>query len=230
MIKKTAIALLAFAAAGAYGAAEDEAVAIVKNWTGDGYYMDIGRAVEGLLLGFEAQGKSIQRVGWYATVTGTGHVDVRYNFLIDGANAEAIFLFDQDEGRVSPANDWARAAVTLATTVAAGGTPKAPKKPANETGGVRGPEDVQAEIATKQRKLEEIYENYLNRYPHAGGKLKVKFTITAAGGVTAVEVVESTINIPALQVSLVRAISAWTFSPATNDIIITYPFVFYNKK
>jgi TonB family protein len=210
-------------------AAEDEAVAIVKQWKGDGYFMDVGTAAESLLRGFEAGGETVQRVGWYGTATATGHVDVRYNFLLNGANTEMIFLYDREEGSVVPANDWARAAVTLALTVDPGGHVKA-TKPTMRAGGERTPADVQAEVEINKAALENLYEDYLNRNADAGGKLKLKFTITTAGTVKGVEIVESTINYKPLEVALVRAVEKWVFTPATNDVTLTYPFVFYRKR
>jgi TonB family protein len=217
------------AAAAAHAAAEDEAIAIVKSWRGTGYYMNLERAVEGLLLGFEAEGHAVQGISWDAAETLPGHYDVRYSFLLDAKNAEAIFLLDKEEGRVSPANEVARAVVTIATTVDVGEEAAPPSKTVTP-GGVRTAANIQAEINIKQRELEEIYVNYLSRFPDAGGKLKIKFTIMASGGVAAVEVVESTINVKVLEIALVRAVSRWTFAPAANDVTLTYPFIFYSKK
>jgi TonB family protein len=214
-------------AAPARAAAADDAVAVVKSWRDQGYYMDLGHAAENLLLGFEAQGKSVQRVGWFAEETIPGHFDVRYTFLLDAASAEMIFLLDWDEGRVSMGNELARAVATLAATVDVGEEPAA--KPRSVITGERTADDIQAEIEVKKRELESVYEDFLNRAPSASGKLKVRFTILASGGVAGVEVVESTINYQPLSVSLVRAIERWTFSPAASDVTLTYPFVFYSK-
>ncbi len=212
----------------AVAAGEDEAIAIVKSWRGEGYYMSVGQAVDGLLMGFEAEGHAVQSIAWDATETLPDHYDVRYSFLLDAANAEMIFLLDKDEGRVSPANDMARAAVTLATSVDIGEVPAAPTKV--KPGGPRTAEEIQAEIDIKQRELEQVYENYLNIYPNAGGKLKVRFTILASGSVAGVEVVESTINLKGLEIALTRAVNRWIFTPAANDVTLTYPFIFYSRK
>lgn|GEM_PF-2686951 len=209
-------------------AGEDEAIAIVKSWRGEGYFMDVTRAVDGLLMGFEAEGHAVQPIAWDATETLPGHYDVRYSFLLDAASAEMIFLLDKDEGRVSPANDMARAAVAIATSVDLGETPAAPVKV--KPGGKRTGPEIQTEIDIKQRELEQIYEHYLNIYPNAAGKLKVRFTILASGGVAGVEVVESTVNVKPLEVALARAINKWTFTPSTNDVTLTYPFIFYSRK
>jgi TonB family protein len=212
----------------AVAAAEDEAIAIVKSWRGDGYFMSIGRAVDGLVMGFEAEGHAVQPVAWDAAETLPGHYDVRYSFLLDAANAEMIFLFDKDEGRVSPANDMARAAVTLATSVDIGEGPTASAE--LKPGGPRTADEIQTEIEIKQRELEDIYENYLNVYSDAGGKLKLRFTILASGSVAGVEVVESTINLKGLEIALTRAVNRWIFTPAVNDVTLTYPFIFYSRK
>lgn len=216
------------APAAAFAAGEDEAIAIVKSWRGEGYFMSIGRAVEGLVMGFEAEGHAVQPIAWDAAETLPGHYDVRYSFLLDAANAEMIFLLDRDEGRVSAANDMARAVVMLATSVDVGETPATPTEV--KPGGPRTAAEIQTEIGIKQRELEEIYENYLNFNPNAGGKLEVRFTILASGSVAGVEVVESTINMKALEVALTRAVSRWIFTPASNDVTLTYPFIFYSRK
>jgi len=228
---KSLVILLAAAVttpAAAVAAGEDEAIAIVKSWRGEAYFMSIGRAVDGLLMGFEAEGHAVQPIAWDATETLPGHYDVRYSFLLDAANAEMIFLLDKGEGRVSPANDMARAAVMLATSVNIGEAPAPPAKV--QPGGRRTVAEIQNEIEIKQRELEEIYENYLNVYPNAAGKLKVRFTILASGSVAGVEVVESTINLEALAIALTRAVNRWIFTPAANDVTLTYPFIFYSRK
>jgi len=228
---KSLVILLAAAVttpAAAVAAGEDEAIAIVKSWRGEAYFMSIGRAVDGLLMGFEAEGHAVQPIAWDATETLPGHYDVRYSFLLDAANAEMIFLLDKGEGRVSPANDMARAAVMLATSVNIGEAPAPPAKV--QPGGRRTAAEIQNEIEIKQRELEEIYENYLNVYPNAAGKLKVRFTILASGSVAGVEVVESTINLEALAIALTRAVNRWVFTPAANDVTLTYPFIFYSRK
>jgi TonB family protein len=97
-------------------------------------------------------------------------------------------------------------------------------------GGKRTAAEVQAEIEIKQRELEQIYENYLNIKPDAGGKLKVRFSIMPSGSVAGVEIVESTINVKALEIALARAIGRWVFTPSTNEVTLTYPFIFYSRK
>ncbi len=222
------VSIFIAAAPASLGAGEDEAIAIVKSWRGEGYFMDLGRAVDGLLVGFEAEGHAVQPIAWDATETLPGHYDVRYSFLLDAANAEMIFLLDKDEGRVSAANDMARAAVAIATSVDIGEAPAAPTK--MTPGSKRAAAEIQAEIEIKQRELEQIYENYLNIYPEAGGKLKVRFTILPSGSVASVEIVESTINLKALEIALTRAVGRWVFTPSTNEVTLTYPFIFYSRK
>jgi TonB family protein len=225
---KSLVSVFIAAAPASLGAGEDEAIAIVKSWRGEGYFMDIGRAVEGLLVGFEAEGHAVQPIAWDATETLPGHYDVRYSFLLDAASAEMIFLLDKDEGRVSAANDMARAAVAIATSVDIGEAPAAPTK--MTPGSKRTAAEIQTEIEIKQRELEQIYENYLNIYPEAGGKLKVRFTILPSGSVANVEIVESTINLKALEIALARAVGRWVFTPSTNEVTLTYPFIFYSRK
>ncbi len=218
---------LALAAAAAFGAGEDEAVAIVKSWKGEGYYMTLGQAADGLLTGFRERGKQVQPVGWYAEQTLPSHYTVRYSFLLDGANAEMIFIFNKDEGTVSAANDLARAAATIATTVEMGGAAPKSKMAA---GGFRSSDDVKVEVEIKKAELLDLYREYLKRNPKAGGKLKVRFTIMPSGDVANLEILETTINYEPLAISLVRAIDAWTFTPASNEVTVSYPFVFYSSQ
>lgn len=226
---KRLLLVLALTAAAAFAAKDDEAVSIVKSWKGSGYYMNVEDAANGLLRGFEAQGKAVQPVGWYGEVTPTGHVDVRFNFLMNNASTDMIFLYDPDEGTVVPANEWARAAVTLATTVNPGEAKSAPR-PKMVAGSRRTKDDIQAEIGINSQKLQDIYEDFLNRKPEIGGKLKLTFTILASGKVANVKIAESTINYKPLEVSLFRAVGNWEFTPAADDVTITYPFVFYRKQ
>jgi len=226
MVKRAFAAACLAAAALAWAAGEDEAVAIIKSWQGPDYKMTVGAAVDGLMVGFRERGKAIQPIGWYANETLPSHYDVRYGFLIDGGNAEVIFLLNKEEGHVSAANDWARAVVTLATTVDVGKT--APKA-AMTAGTVRTMDDVQVEVEIKKKELVDLYKEFLKRNSKAAGKLKVRFTILPSGDVANVEVLESTINYQPLALSLVRAVDAWTFTPASNEVTVSYPFVFYSS-
>lgn len=73
------------------------------------------------------------------------------------------------------------------------------------------------------------YEKYLKRQPDLSGKITVRFTIEEDGSVSQVEIVEVTMECPALEKEIVRKIKRWRFAPLSGEsgsTAVTYPFVF----
>jgi TonB family protein len=71
------------------------------------------------------------------------------------------------------------------------------------------------------------YEKYLKRDPKLAGKVTIRFTITAAGTVTNVEVVENSTGNTDLENEIMRKVQMWKFEPVPEgDATVTYPFVF----
>ncbi|PLX42705.1 MAG: hypothetical protein C0608_01180 [Deltaproteobacteria bacterium] len=73
-----------------------------------------------------------------------------------------------------------------------------------------------------------LYNRELRKNPELEGKVTVAITIDPEGNVKGVEVVETTMDAPALVEAMVKRIKRWTFPQvAPKDITVTYPFVFF---
>lgn len=83
-----------------------------------------------------------------------------------------------------------------------------------------------------KRKLPNIkiaYEKELKKNPKLSGKITIRFVINEDGSVSDVEVVESTMNSPALERAIIRRIKRWKFAAlaaGSGSTAVTYPFVF----
>jgi TonB family protein len=71
------------------------------------------------------------------------------------------------------------------------------------------------------------YEKYLKRDPNLEGKITVRFTISPAGIVTTVMILENTTGNLAFESELIRKIKMWRFEEISEgDVTVTYPFLF----
>ncbi len=71
------------------------------------------------------------------------------------------------------------------------------------------------------------YEKYLNRVPDLAGKITIRFTISSAGRVISVDIIENTTNNEQLVRDILRKVKMWRFdSIPEGDVTVTYPFVF----
>jgi TonB family protein len=82
------------------------------------------------------------------------------------------------------------------------------------------------ELRKYQPRLKRVYENYLKRNPDLSGKIVIKFTIEADGGVTDVIVLSSDLNHRELERDLIRRIKRIKFKPASGKITIEWPLIF----
>jgi len=82
-------------------------------------------------------------------------------------------------------------------------------------------------VATHKTSIRMSYERFLKRAPDLAGKITIRFTIDASGGVSRVEIVENTTGNKELEDEIVRKIGMWRFEAITDgDVTVTYPFVF----
>ncbi len=82
-------------------------------------------------------------------------------------------------------------------------------------------------VATHKTSIRMSYERYLKRAPDLAGKITIRFTIDASGGVSRVEIVENTTGNKELEDEIVRKIGMWRFEAINEgDVTVTYPFVF----
>jgi TonB family protein len=86
---------------------------------------------------------------------------------------------------------------------------------------------INAVVASHKASIRMSYEKYLKRDPSLAGKVTVRFTISASGGVTAVSIVENTTGNSELEQEITRKIRMWRFDTVPEgDVTVTYPFVF----
>jgi TonB family protein len=71
------------------------------------------------------------------------------------------------------------------------------------------------------------YDKYLKRDPGMGGKITVRFTISASGSVVNVLILENTTGSAQFEQDLIRKIKLWKFEEVIEgDVTVTYPFLF----
>ncbi|MFP4162646.1 MAG: TonB family protein [Chitinispirillaceae bacterium] len=82
-------------------------------------------------------------------------------------------------------------------------------------------------VSSHRASIRMSYRKYLRRDPSLAGKITVRFTITSAGSISAVEILENTTGNMQLQREIIRKIRTWRFDEiADGDVTVTYPFVF----
>jgi TonB family protein len=72
------------------------------------------------------------------------------------------------------------------------------------------------------------YERGLAKHPELGGRVAVRFTISAEGKVIAAAVASSTMKNPEVESCIVNAVLRWEFPPPSGggEVIVEYPFSF----
>jgi outer membrane biosynthesis protein TonB len=133
-------------------------------------------------------------------------------------------------GRVSDLGGLrARARISVADVGAGSGERHAPEvqvqAPAEETVGV----DAQVLARTIRGHLAQVracYERALRRRPDLRGKLLLRFTLTAAGTVSAVEIDEDSLHDGEVASCLRAAARGWRFPPSPRTVDATFPFIF----
>lgn len=89
-------------------------------------------------------------------------------------------------------------------------------------------QEVQAVIRANLNQIRHCYETLLQRSPNANGKIKVNFTINAAGMVSASSINSDTIGDSAMAGCVTGKIQRWKFPQPRGgqEVKVTYPFVF----
>jgi len=94
-------------------------------------------------------------------------------------------------------------------------------------GGEADPESIAREIRNRRKGIAACYERALKQKPTLAGKLVVRFTIAAAGTVSAVEIDDDTLESPDVAGCVRALVARWRFPPPTKaPVELSFPFVF----
>ena len=82
-------------------------------------------------------------------------------------------------------------------------------------------------VSSHKVSIRMTYEKYLKRIPDLSGKLTIRFTISASGKITNIQILENSTGSAELERDIKRKIKMWRF-PAIpeGDATVTYPFIF----
>jgi len=101
------------------------------------------------------------------------------------------------------------------------------KSEAPAVDGELDPSLVSKEVRTRIGAIKACYERALKRNPNLSGKVKVRWTITAAGTVSAVEIEEDSMGDSEVSSCIKGLVTRWRFpAPSGGSVDVVYPFVF----
>jgi hypothetical protein len=94
-------------------------------------------------------------------------------------------------------------------------------------GGRADLEAITREIRARRKAIAACYERALKQKPTLAGKLVVRFSIAAAGTVSAVDIDDDTLGAPEVGACVRALVSRWRFAPpAEAPVELSFPFVF----
>ena len=94
-------------------------------------------------------------------------------------------------------------------------------------GGRADLESITREIRARRKAIAACYERALKTKPTLAGKLVVRFSITAAGTISAVDIDDDTLGAPEVGACVRAIIQRWRFAPpAEAPVELSFPFVF----
>ena len=89
------------------------------------------------------------------------------------------------------------------------------------------PSLVSKEVRARIGAIKACYDRALKRNPNLSGKVKVRWTITAAGTVSAVEIEEDSMGDAEVSSCIKGLVSRWRFpAPSGGSVDVVYPFLF----
>jgi outer membrane biosynthesis protein TonB len=105
------------------------------------------------------------------------------------------------------------------------------KSEAPNVDGSLDPSVVSKEVRTRIGAIKACYERALKRNPNLSGKVKVRWTITAAGTVSGVEIDEDSMGDSEVVSCIKGLVSRWRFpAPSGGSVDVVYPFVFQSSQ
>jgi TonB family protein len=192
------------------------------------------------LLGAKADGS-----GSIADVLGKGDVDRDQEKAFAGVGGLTVATSDAalrgvktgtgGSGKVANISGLRGAGSIAGGDTGAGATEKrvkgVVKSEAPNVDGELDPSVVSKEVRTRLGAIKACYERSLKRNPNLSGKVKLRWTITAAGTVSGVEIEEDSMGDSDV-VSCIRSlVSRWRFpAPSGGSVDVVYPFVFQSSQ
>jgi outer membrane biosynthesis protein TonB len=105
------------------------------------------------------------------------------------------------------------------------------KSEAPAVDGELDPALVSKEVRTRIGAIKACYERSLKRNPNLSGKIKVRWTITAAGTVSGVEIEEDSMGDSEVTSCIKGLVGRWRFpAPSGGSVDVVYPFVFQSSQ
>ena len=188
------------------------------------------------LLGAKADGS-----GSIADVLGKGDVDRDQEKAFQGVGGLTVATSDASlrgvktgtggSGKVANISGLRGAGSIAGGDTGAGSTEKRVsgivKSEAPAVDGELDPSLVSKEVRTRIGAIKACYERALKRNPNLSGKIKVRWTITAAGTVSAVEIEEDNLGDNEVSSCIKGLVIRWRFpAPSGGSVEVVYPFVF----
>jgi TonB family protein len=192
------------------------------------------------LLGAKADGS-----GSIADVLGKGDVDRDQEKAFQGVGGLTVATGDAalrgvktgtgGSGKVANISGLRGAGSIAGGDTGAGSTEKRitgiVKSEAPAVDGALDPSLVSKEVRTRIGAIKACYERALKRNPNLSGKVKVRWTITEAGTVSAVEIEEDSMGDNEVSSCIKGLVSRWRFpAPSGGSVDVVYPFVFQSSQ
>jgi outer membrane biosynthesis protein TonB len=192
------------------------------------------------LLGAKADGS-----GSIADVLGKGDVDRDQEKAFQGVGGLAVATSDASlrgvktgsggSGKVANISGL-RGAGSIAGGDTGGGAAEkrvtgVVKSEAPAVDGELDPSLVSKEVRTRIGAIKGCYERSLKRNPNLSGKIKVRWTITAAGTVSGVDIEEDSMGDSEVASCIKGLVGRWRFpAPSGGSVDVVYPFVFQSSQ
>jgi TonB family protein len=188
------------------------------------------------LLGAKADGS-----GSIADVLGKGDVDRDQEKAFQGVGGLTVATSDASlrgvktgtggSGKVADISGLRGAGTIAGGNTGAGLTEKRVsgivKSEAPAVDGELDPSLVSKEVRARLGAIKACYDRALKRNPSLSGKVKIRWTITAAGTVSAVEIEEDSMGDAEVSSCIRGLVSRWRFpAPSGGSVDVVYPFVF----
>ena len=188
------------------------------------------------LLGAKADGS-----GSIADVLGKGDVDRDQEKAFQGVGGLTVATSDASlrgvksgtggSGKVADIGSLRGAGTIAGGNTGAGVTEKkvsgVVRSEAPAVDGELDPALVSKEVRARIGAVKACYERALKRNPNLSGKIKVRWTITAAGTVSGVDIADDSMGDSEVSSCIKQLVARWRFpAPAGGSVEVEFPFVF----